>query len=547
MKKWIWLWLISPLSVLAQHSFTLSDSLRGSLLPEKSCYDVTHYDLKLALAFGKGESADLLNQLSGEVVFTVKNTADYTKLRFDLFNRFEVDSIRWQGQMLNFSWEHNTVLVEFPGQQLNGHTNQFTVYYRGEALVARNAPWDGGFSFSKDSQGKPWVGVSCEGLGASSWWPNKDHLSDEPDSMRMTFTLPDTGLMVVSNGKLTDRYTKDKKETFVWEVKNPINNYNVTLNIADYVLTHEYYIDANGIERPLKFYVLRENIDKAGALLEQAVMMMACFEEKLGPYPFWEDGYALVETPYWGMEHQSAIAYGNRFRNNNFGFDFILIHESGHEWFGNSISVNDHAAMWIHESFCTYSETIYLECIKGKDIANRYINTQRNRILNKQPMLGPMGVNYLGGDVDNYFKGAWIIHSLRNSLANDSLFYALIKQFNIDFFKKTVQSNEVVNWWVQHTDTAYAGFWKHYLQQAHLPVLEYSLKGKGKKRQLYYRYQATAADFYMPINLPFLNNTPISPRTEWQKITFDYPIGEDPWLPWSNYLLKVKNVKKVPK
>lgn len=544
MKKWICFWLFLPFTTYAQQTFTLADSLRGGLYPEKSCYDVIHYNLKLELSYGTGESADLLNQLQGEVVFSVRNVTDYNSLRFDLFNRFTVDSILWQGQKLPFEWTFNTVLFHFPVKQNKDQFNQFTVYYRGEALVARNAPWDGGFSFSNDSQGKPWIGVSCEGLGASSWWPNKDHLSDEPDSMMMQFTLPDTGLMAVSNGRLVNRYTKDKKETFVWKVVNPINNYNVTLNIADYVLAHEYYVDATGIERPLRFYVLRENADKAAALLEQAVPMLACFEEKLGPYPFWEDGYALVETPYWGMEHQSAIAYGNRFRNNNFGFDFILIHESGHEWFGNSISVTDHADMWIHESFCTYSETIYLECIKGRDIANRYINTQRNRILNKQPMVGPYGVNYLGGDIDNYFKGAWVIHSLRNSLANDSLFYALIKQFNLDFYKSSVQTDGVVDWWVKHTGKAYEGFWKHYLHQANLPVLEYSLVGRGKKRMLYYRYQGVADDFYLPIHLPFLENKQIKPRTNWQKISFDYPVGEDPWLPWPNYLFEVKKVKK---
>ncbi len=520
------------------------DSLRGYLFPERACYDVKHYDLDISFSRVNPSDENMpLDQLQGSVGFLVQNVADYNRLQFDLFERFSVDSILWQDRKLRFEREGNAVFILFPANQRAGRQNSFRVYYHGTGLVAKRAPWDGGFSYAKDQNGRPWIGVSCEGLGASSWWPNKDHLSEEPDSMTLRYTIPE-GLMVVGNGRLFSREIKDKKETFVWKVNNPINNYNVTVNIGDYVHFTDDYTDASGQVRTLNYYVLRGNEVRAIEHFQQVKPMLSCFESKMGPYAFWEDGYALVETPYWGMEHQSAIAYGNNYKNNKYGFDFIIVHESGHEWFGNSISVADHADMWIHEGFCTYSETMFMECIRGKAAAYDYINGQRRNIRNQKPMIGPYEVNYAVADNDIYFKGAWIIHSLRNSLNDDARFYDLMRDFNRDFFKKTTRTEEVIQWWAKHTDARYEATLRQYLFQSNLPILEYKLKGRGKERKLSYRFAGVGQDFYLPITVETRQKSvTLSPDTDWQEITLTFQKGEKPALSFGDYLLKTEEVK----
>jgi len=530
--------------VHAQVFYNRQDSLRGYLFPERACYDVKFYGLELDFSSTNPEDEKLpLDQLNGAVEFRVLNVLDYNKLQFDLFDRFTVDSILWQGQSLRFEREGNATFVFFPNKQAEGGLNQFKVYYHGTALPAKRAPWDGGFSFARDKNGRPWVGVSCEGLGASSWWPNKDHLSEEPDSMTMTYTVPQ-GLMAVGNGRLLSRVIKDKKETFVWKITNPINNYNVTVNIADYVHFTDDHSDAQGISRTLNYYVLRGNELKAIEHFQQVKPMLSCFEAKMGPYAFWEDGYALVETPYWGMEHQSAIAYGNNYKNNKFGFDFIIVHESGHEWFGNSISVTDHADMWVHEGFCTYSETIYMECVQGKEAAYAYLNTQRSSIKNKKPMVGPYDINYTNGDIDNYYKGAWIIHTLRNSLNDDLRFYELMRAFNRDFFKKSTNTAELISWWSAHTDARYAATLKHYLYQTGLPTLEVNIKGRGKNGKISYRWIGVAQDFFLPLTIQTESGEVIiTPGIDWQETSLVMKKKEVLKLPFSDYLLQLQLVK----
>src|SRR5690606_34322216 len=272
-----------------------------------------------------------------------------------------------------------------------------------------------------------WIGVACEGIGASLWWPNKDHLSDEPDSMRMSYTVP-SGLMAVGNGIF--RNQKDLGNGFTqfdWFVHYPINNYNVTVNIAKYAHLEDTYRSKDGDTLALDYYILENNADTARAHFKQVIPMLACFEESYGKYPFWKDGYALVETPYWGMEHQGAIAYGNEYENNAFDFDFIIVHESAHEYWGNSVSVNDHGEMWIHEAFTTYAEALYLECRDDYKTSVAYLLTQKPNIKNQLPILGPIGVNYSGWeDADMYYKGSWMLHSMRNTIDNDALWHKTI-------------------------------------------------------------------------------------------------------------------------
>ncbi len=524
--------------------YNRQDSLRGYLFPERACYDVKQYKLVLDFSSLDANNPSLpLDQLRGAVSFLVQNVVDYQKLQFDLFDRFSVDSVLWQGQKLRFEREGNATFLLFPSKQVQGELNRFQVFYHGPALVAKKAPWDGGFSFAKDKSDRPWVGVSCEGLGASSWWPNKDHLSDEPDSMVLSYTVP-IGLMAIGNGKFISREIKDKKETFVWKVKNTINSYNVTVNIADYVHFTDDYSDSHGETQILNYYVLRGNALKATEHFQQVKPMLSCFEAKMGPYAFWSDGYALVETPYWGMEHQSAIAYGNNYRNNKFGFDFIIVHESGHEWFGNSISVADHADMWVHEGFCTYSETIYMECLNGKEAAEKYIYTQKPRIRNAKPMVGPYDVNYTKGDNDNYYKGAWIIHSLRNSLDDDVRFYELLREFNKAFFKKITSTRQVTEWWARHTDARYAATLQHYLFEANIPTIEFKLNARKNETEISYRFTGVSKDFYLPMVVKTSQGeVRLSPNNEWQKTKFKLQKGEQLKLPFEDYLLKQKLVK----
>lgn len=481
--------------VLAQsQEFTLADTLRGTLSSIRSCFDVTYYDLRLDVDV---ES----KSLSGVNHIYFKNIADYDSLQIDLFSNMHIDSVKHNGRLLEFSRLHDAVFVSFSETMIKGKHDQLAVYYHGKPTIAKNAPWDGGFVWKKDAQGKPWIGVACEGTGASLWWPNKDHLSDEPDSMRISCTVPN-GLMCVSNGNLERRILRNDGMTWVWKVSNPINNYNVTLNIADYAHFQELYTNANGDTLDLDYYVLRENLAKAEEQFKQVPEMLDCFENAFGPYPFYEDGYALVETPYAGMEHQSAIAYGNKYMKGYWGrypgemdFDYIIIHETGHEWWGNSVSMKDVADMWIHESFCTYSEAVFVECKYGYDKMLEYLLYQRNFINNRTPIYGVYGLNHEGNGGDMYYKGSWMIHTFRNVLDNDSLFRAILKGIAQEFKHKTVDGEDIINYINSQCGYNYTPFFEQYLKVADVPMLEY----RFNKKTLELKWNAATKGFRMPV------------------------------------------------
>lgn len=485
--------ILLPFSALAQ-DFTLADTLRGELSAIRSCFDVTYYDLQLTV--------DVANRsIEGVNHIHFRNEADFDSIQIDLFANMVIDSIRFQDQNLDFTRLFDAVFVAFPNRMAKGNEGQISVYYHGQPVIAKKAPWDGGFVWSKDSAGNPWVGVACEGTGASLWWPNKDHLSDEPDSMRISCTVP-SGLMCVSNGNLESRNLKENGMEWVWKVSYPINNYNVTLNIADYAHFDEAYISASGDSLALDYYVLKENLEKAKEQFKQVHKMMDCFEKAFGPYPFYQDGYALVETPYAGMEHQSAIAYGNKYMKGYWGrypgemdFDYIIIHETGHEWWGNSVSMKDVADMWIHESFCTYSEAVYVECTYGYQKMLDYLWYQRNFINNSSPIYGKYGLNHEGNGGDMYYKGSWMIHTFRNALNNDSLFRSILKGIAQEFKYKTVDGDEIIDYINTRTKYNYAPLFEQYLKFADVPVLEYRWDNKN----LELRWRAEAQGFRLPV------------------------------------------------
>ncbi len=483
--------------VFAQR-FTRQDSLRGTLSPLRSCYDVTYYDLQVQVN-------PATQRIEGSNTIFYRATTDFRRMQVDLFPNLEIISATQNGKRLRFSREGNAVFLTLNQAQPKGEQASVRIAYRGKPKVGKNPPWDGGFVWKKDRQGKDWVTISCEGVGASLWWPCKDHLSDEPDSMRIRVAVPGE-LMAVSNGDLRGvRRLRNSFAEYDWRVSYPINNYNVTINAGDYVTLHDTYTAADGDTLALDYYVFRYNRDIAGPHFAQVKPMLACYEKYFGKYPFWRDGYALVETPYWGMEHQGAIAYGNFFKNNPFGFDFIIVHESGHEYFGNSLSCADHAEMWIHEAFATYMETLYLECRKGRAESVEYLLTQRPRIKNEYPMLGPLGVNYQQPDTDVYYKGAWMLHTLRHVLADDSLWFRALKGLATEFKLKVVNTQQVVAYLSQATGYNLTPFFNQYLRHTAPPTLEYHTKITPGGLQVQYRWKAQEPGFTMPVDVTLDN------------------------------------------
>ena len=505
--------------------FSLSDSLRGSLSSYRSCYDVYYYDLNVTI---DDKNKELINSYND---FYITSLEDFDNIQIDLFSNLEINSIVFNETKLNFKRKFNAVFIGFTEIIKKGENVKFRVNYDGKPRKAVNPPWDGGFSWDYDKNKNPWIGVSCQGLGASSWWPCKDHQSDEPDSMRITCTVR-SPLKVVSNGKLIsnksgyDLKLKSKVNTSSWFVSYPINNYNVTLCAADYAHFSDYYL-SNSDTLFLDYYVLTYNETKAKEHFKQVKPMLECFEEYFGQYPFINDGFSLVETPYLGMEHQSAIAYGNNYLpgyngNKNFiaglDFDYIIVHETGHEWWGNSITTNDIADMWIHEGFCTYSEVIYVECMYGYETMLEYVNNQKRFVRNDKPIVGPYNVNKKGSN-DMYQKGSLMLHTLRNLINDDELWFSILKGISIDFKYKVLDGKDIIEYINRKVDFDLSLFFNQYLFNSKIPILEYKIQKEGREYVLLYRWNAIK-DFDMKLLInDGEKNIWISPNSEWKEYT----------------------------
>lgn len=537
--------LVSASAWAQTATFSHADSLRGALRPERTCYDVTFYDLKVRVD-------PATQRISGSNAIHFRTVSDINTLQIDLFENMNVDAISYQGNALTYRRDAGAIFVDFPVPVKPSTEGVLTVEYSGSPIAAARAPWDGGFVWKKDGNGKPYVGVACEGTGASLWWPCKDHLSDEPDSMRITIIAP-IGLMAVANGQQRSVRDLDPQWTQTeWFVSYPINNYNVTLNIADYVHFADTFQNGSG-SHDLDYYVLRANEEKARVQFAQVKPMLRVYEKYFGEYPFWRDGYALVETSYLGMEHQGAIAYGNDYLPGYRGmdaldlkFDYIIIHETGHEWWGNSVSCKDHAELWIHESFCTYSEAIYVEELWGEDMATRYLLTQRGNILNSTPIVGPLDVNYQGWvGSDMYYKGAWMLHTLRHQVSDDNLWWSTIKAFATEFRLRNTETSEIIRWFNERLGNDYAWLFNEYLYAAKPPVLVYEAKAKGDKTQLKYKWEATQPGFKLKVDvkLPDGSNFRLAPTTTWQKVTIGVPVDQLQFE-GTTWYGKLRNAKK---
>ncbi len=530
--------LIAQEDFFHKYEFTHADTLRGMLRHERTCFDVTFYHLNIDL--------DINNKsLGGYVDIQYDTKEDFHTLQLDLFKNMKIDKILHKEKEINYKRVENAVFVRFSQKQLRGKSDKIRVYYHGKPRKAKNPPWDGGFIWRKDKSGNPWIGVACEGLGASVWWPNKDHLSDEPDSMAISIGVP-SELMCVSNGNLRSKENKGSMTKYHWFVSYPINNYNVTLNVGKYAHFKDTYTAFSGEKLDLDYYVMPENLEKAKKQFQQVKPMLACYERYFGKYPFWEDGYALVETSYLGMEHQGAIAYGNRYMKGYLGgmipkgmdWDFIIIHESGHEYFGNSISVSDHADMWIHESFTTYMEALYLECTYDFDRSLEYLMMQKRMISNRVPIVGPRDVNWdKWGDSDNYYKGAWMLHTLRSTINNDAKWFDLLRQFYKKYAYSIVETDDFIHFVKEYTGKDYTSFFKQYLTYASIPTLEYRLRKKRSKLILEYRWNTEVEGFKMPVKVGVKDHyVMIMPSEEWQRVSLrrvkekDFRIAEELFL-----------------
>jgi aminopeptidase N len=492
--------------------FSRQDTLRGSITPERSWWDLTYYHLDI-----KVSPSDSTIYGTNTVTYRVLKPAGV--MQIDLQEPLELKSAIQNGKSLIYKREGNVYWIQMAEDQIQGSINSVALSYGGRPRISKRPPWSGGITWARDSHNLPFVASTCQGDGASLWWPCKDHMYDEPDSMLISVNVPDN-LMDVSNGRLRSIVSReDKTKTFNWFVANPINNYGVNINIGDYVHFSEIYKGEKG-ELSCDYYVLRDNLEKAKIQFRQAPLMLAAFEHWFGPYPFYEDGYKLVEAPYLGMEHQSSVTYGNGFANGYRGtdlsgtgwglkFDFIIIHESGHEWFANSITYEDVADMWVHESFTNYSENLYLEYYYGKKAGSEYVLGTRKSIANDRPIVGIYDVNYEGSK-DMYSKGGNMLHTLRQIINDDDKWLAILRGLNSEFYHKVVKGSQIENYISEKSGMDLKPFFDQYLRDNRIPVFEYNIKGK----ELSFRWNNCVRGFNMPVKVEVAGESMVLRPTE---------------------------------
>lgn len=478
-------------------------------------YDVKHYNISLEIL--PDEQA-----IRGKVDILLEiGDMRKTTLSFDLSPGLEVNSVYLDNKSVRFGRNGKEVSIEAPPfEYLEKNLHTVTIHYFGTPQIAQNAPWDGGFVWKEDKDGYHWAGVACQGEGASIWWPCKDSWADKPDSLDISLKVP-KGYTCVSNGAYNGKYEASSTDTWMWKVTYPIPIYNVTfyLGMYDHLQDSMQLKDESWLD--LDYYVLRGNDAKAAKHFEQVKTMLDIFNDWLGSYPFPDDGYKLIEAPYWGMEHQSAIAYGNNYRNNEFDFDFIIVHESAHEFWGNLITAPSPAELWIHEAFTTYSETLFLEGLAGPEKALEYLMGQREKIKNTESMYpGPKTKFHDHHTTDIYYKGAWFIHTLRRTLNNDNKFHLALTELLTNHAYRIVSTNDVLKEFSEVMDFNLTHVFNQYLNSKVIPTLEYSIKKKKGMYTIKYRWVNTIKEFDMPLWIQQDGEmTQLKPTTEWQKMT----------------------------
>ncbi len=514
-------------SITFGQNFTHQDSLRGGITPERAWWDLRHYDLQVKVN-PEEKSISGMNIMRYRVLDEGKNN-----LQIDLQPPMQLEKAIQNGQSLLIIKDGDAHFIEVPQGLKKGKEYELSLHFSGKPRIAKKPPWDGGITWSKDANGNAFIATSNQGIGASIWWPNKDHPYDEPDEgIDLTIAAPEN-LVAVGNGRLLETTeVGDGYKSWHWRVVNSINNYGVNVNIGNYVNFWELY---EGLKGPLKldYWVLEENLEKAKSQFEQVPMMLRAFEYWFGPYPFYEDSFKLVEVPYLGMEHQSSVTYGNRYKNGYLGmdlsrtgwglkFDFIIIHEAGHEWFANNITNSDVADMWIHEGFTAYSENLYLDYHFGKRASREYVIGTKKAIRNDKPLIGTYNVNEEGSG-DMYYKGANILHTLRQLLEDDEKWRSILRGLNKEFYHQTISSKQLEEYISKKSGIDLTEFWEQYLRTTMIPVLEYQVEGKTLK----YRYTNIIEKFDMPVIMANHEKEYwIFPKAEWQEKSFETPIDE---------------------
>jgi aminopeptidase N len=493
------------------------DTLRGSITPERAWWDLTYYHLDIKVEPDK-------KYISGSNTVGYKVLESNKVMQIDLQKPMNITSITSKNKELKFTMEGNAYFVELRKKQKKGDVNYIKINYEGFPKEAIRAPWDGGLSWKKDENDNHFIATSCQGLGASVWWPNKDHMYDEVDSMLISVNVP-KNLTNVSNGRLK-KITEldDDTRTFEWFVTNPINNYGVNINIGDYVNFSEVYKGEKG-DLDIDNYVLSYNLEKAKEQFKQVPMMIEAFEHWFGPYPFYEDSFKMVEVPYLGMEHQSSITYGNKFQNGYLGrdlsgsgwglkFDYIIIHEGGHEWFANNITYKDVADMWVHEGFTCYSENLYVDYFFGKEASAEYVIGTRRGISNKKPIIGEYDVNREGSG-DMYSKGANLLHTIRQLTNNDELWRQTLRGLNEEFYHSTVTTKEIEEYISKSIGMDLSKVFDQYLRDYRIPIFEYDINNG----ELSYRWNNVIDGFDMPVEVKIDGETKLlQPTNKFQKL-----------------------------
>ncbi|HET7632256.1 MAG TPA: M1 family metallopeptidase [Gemmatimonadaceae bacterium] len=523
--------VLLPAGAVAQATgapvYTHADTLRGSNGPARAWWDVTFYDLHV-----KVSPAD--SSISGRTGIGYRVLHPSQLMQVDLQQPMLVDSMVQDGRALQYRRDGNAFFVTLVAPQAPGATHTVTVYFHGKPRAAVRPPWDGGYIWHRDSLGNLWIATANEGLGASAWWPNKDYLADEPDSQRIAVTVPDP-MIDVSNGRLRDvRRHADGTTTYEWFVNNPINNYDVSVNAGDYTHFSDIYRGEDGA-LTLDFWPLSYHREVAERQWAQAVPMLKCFEHWFGPYPWYRDGYKLIEAPHLGMEHQSGVAYGNHFMNGYLGrdlsgtglglkWDYIVVHESAHEWWGNSLTMQDQADMWVHESFADYAEALYEECQAGKAAGAEYVIGLRKNIRNDRPIIPAYGVNAEGSG-DMYYKGANMLHTIRQVVNDDEKWRGILRGLQATFRHQTVTGAQVEEYISQQAGLDLSKVFDQYLRTTMVPELDYRFSGTT----LFYRWEHVVPGFAMPVRVTLAPDEYhfITPTAQWQSVptTFTSPAG----------------------
>ena len=508
----------------------------SNVIDHRSCYDLIFSHLSLDFSLSN-------QKLNGSNKMYFQSRCLFDSIVIDLVDNFHIDSILLNDKKVQFTRNKNAILINDLSLK-----KEFSieVFYCGEPVNALNPPWQGGAVWTKDESGFDWFGIACQQRGGVIWWPNKHDLFDEPDSMRISLSVP-FPYVAISNGKLInlEKDTVHNQYIYDWFVSNPINNYNVTVNIAKY---HNFSDTLNGRDGllNLEYYVLPENILLAKKHFKQVKPMLHIFEDIFGSYPFYQDHYKLVETSYLGMEHQSCISYGNKFMDGYLGhfphdidFDFIIIHESAHEWWGNSVSMENIQDMWIHESFATYAEALYVERKYGYDDMLIYLDYQKNKIQNSEPIYIKEHTNS-----DMYYKGSWMLHTLRTLVDNDTIWFNMLKKIQIDFKHQIINTHQLLNYIEVILKKDLDFFFNQYLYSDDLPVLEYYFERNNNINLLNFRWYSELDGFDMPVLVTIKGEEYnwIYPRQEWKSVQIDMEL-KDFKIANELFLIQTKQIK----